>query len=180
MSFSKYLTESELTKRFHEKIRSGKAVGSDGISAKSFEANLDVEIDVIQRKVENLTYRFSPFKEKLILKNKNSPPRAVYIPTVRDRLLLNVLNAYLNEQFKDDLASFNKPVQHTVSEVKKIIASQRFDGFLKLDVKNFFPSLDHEILIEKLRTRIDDKQALSLLKKVLNRSESGIEQGLSI
>jgi hypothetical protein len=67
-----------------------------------------------------------------------------------------------------------------VAEIIKTLKSEQFDAFIKLDVKNFFPNLDHEILLKKLQANIEDKTALSLLKKVLNRSKCGIAQGLSI
>jgi RNA-directed DNA polymerase len=173
------LTES-LTERFHNKIQKSRALGTDGISPKQFEKSLDSEIALIQRKVSNMSYRISRFSEILILKNKFSPPRAVYIPSVRDRLVLNVVNSYLSDQFQEDLKPYQLTVKANVSEIIKTLKSEQFDAFIKLDVKNFFPSLDHEILLKKLQTRIKDKTALSLLKKVLNRSEQGIAQGLSI
>jgi len=179
VSFEKHFTTESLQKRFHHKIKKGHALGSDGISPELFAEILDSEIELIQRKVKNMSYRFSRFNEKLILKNKHSLPRAVYIPTVRDRLVLNAMNAYLGEQFADELSS-QQYVKVNITEIIKTIESGQFDAFIKLDVKNFFPDLDHEILIEKLQRRISDKTALSLLKKVLHRSGNGIAQGISI
>lgn len=180
MSFENYLLTESLTKRFHDKIIKSRVLGADGISTKKFEETLDTEIALIQRKVSNLSYRFSRFNEKLILKNKFSPPRAVYIPTVRDRLVLNALNSYLGEKFQEDLKPYQLTVKDNVAEIVKTLESEQFDAFIKLDVENFFPSLDHEILMKKLQARIEDKTALSLIKKILNRSEQGIAQGLSI
>ena len=90
--FEKFLLKKILKKRFNKKIKLSKALGTDGISSEQFSGVLDSEIDLIQRKVKDMTYRFSRFNEKLILKDKFSPPRAVYIPTVRDRLVLHALN----------------------------------------------------------------------------------------
>lgn len=180
VSFEKYLITESLKERFQSKIRKSQAVGTDGVSVEHFAGDLDNEIELIQRKVANMNYRFSRFSEKLILKNKYSPPRAVYIPTVRDRLVLNAMNAYLGKKFEEDLKPFQLSVKANVTDIIQTLESGQFDAFIKLDVENFFPSLDHQILIEKLQKRIDDKTALSLLKKVLHRSEQGIAQGLSI
>lgn len=186
MLFEKYFLTESLSKRFHDKIKKSTALGTDGVLPEHFSNILDEEIELIQRKVKNMTYRFSRFNEKLILKNKKSPPRAVYIPTVRDRLVFNVLNSYLSEAFSEDLKPYQLTVSKNISEIIQILDSENFNAFIKLDVKNFFPSLDHDILLSKLKNRIQDKAALSLLKKALNRSkldmdsESGIAQGLSI
>jgi retron-type reverse transcriptase/ribosomal protein S20 len=180
MTFNDLITSKALKKRFNDKIISSKTTGSDGISSKLFEESLDYEIATIQRKVTNYSYRFSPFKEKLILKDKDSNPRAVYIPTIRDRLVLDALRIYLNELFRKDLRPYQKTVQENISDIKTALKSEQYDAFLKLDVKNFFPSLNHEILLAKLARRVEDKTVLSLLRKILNRSESGVAQGLSI
>jgi len=173
------LTES-LKERFHDKIEKSKAVGTDGISSEQFASILDSEVELIQRKVTNMTYRFSRFNEKLILKNKSSLPRAVYIPTVRDRLVLNTLNTYLSEKFSEDLAPYQLTVKEIIKDIIQTLESDKYDAFIKLDIKNFFPSLDHKILLDKLQKRLNDKTAFSLLKKALNRSQKGIAQGLSI
>lgn len=178
--FEKFLLKKALKERFHQRIKKSTALGTDGISSKQFSVILDSEIDLIQRKVKDMTYRFSRFNEKLILKDKSSPPRAVYIPTVRDRLVLHALNGYLVEAFSEDLKAYQKSVTENTIEIIGILEKEKFDTFIKLDVKNFFPSLDHEILLNKIKNKIQDKTALSLLKKALNRSNQGIAQGLSI
>lgn len=180
MTLNDLLNEESLRNRFEKKITKCQAVGLDGTSVDSFSERLDDEIDLIQRKIANLTYRFTPFKEKLILKGKHSNPRVVHIPTVRDRLVLSVLNNYLNDVFKGELSPHQDSVQNNVSAIKTAIDSEVYDAFLKLDVKQFFPSLNHEILLAKLKEKISDPQVISLLKKVLNRSKEGIAQGLSI
>ncbi|CCK76678.1 RNA-directed DNA polymerase [Oleispira antarctica RB-8] len=180
MSFEKYFLTESLKERFRDRILKSRAAGTDGTSPKQFEDSLDSEIELIQRKITNMSYRFSRFNEKLILKNKFSPPRAVYIPTVRDRLVLSAVNSYLSEVFQEDLKPYQLTVKANVAEIINTIKDGQFDAFIKLDVKNFFPSLDHEILLKKLQARVEDKTAFSVLKKVLNRSECGIAQGLSI
>lgn len=181
-----YFQPKALKKRFSEKIEKSKVSGSDGVSAKQFKSLLNDETDIIQRKVENMTYRFSRFNEKLIIKDSKSPPRAVYIPTVRDRLVLSTLNSYLNDVFYEDFKKYSLTVDKNISEIISIIESNKYNAFIKIDVKNFFPSLDHEVLLSKIKENIQDKAIISLLKKVLNRSKldmdscSGIAQGLSI
>jgi RNA-directed DNA polymerase len=180
VSFEKYFLTESLKERFHNKIQKSRAVGTDGISPEQFEDSLDSEIEIIQRKITNMSYRFSRFNEKLILKDKFTPPRAVYIATVRDRLVLSAVNRYLSDLFQENLKPYQLTVKANVAEIINTLKSEQFDAFIKLDVKNFFPNLDHEILLKKLQANIEDKTALSLLKKVLNRSKCGIAQGLSI
>lgn len=48
---------------------------------------------------------------------------------------------------------------------------------LKLDVKKFFASIDHEILKEKLKRRIKDKDALKIVFDIIDSEEHGLGIG---
>ncbi|MFD3397845.1 reverse transcriptase domain-containing protein [Alteromonas macleodii] len=180
MKYTKYLKKKQLKKRFRKKLQTSRTAGLDGVSPEKFAKCIDEEVKIIRRKVKNFSYSMTPFKEKYILKGKNSPPRTVHIPTVRDRLVLDALNIYLNDGFKEQLEPHKKSVQQIISEILTVYNSEKFDSFLKFDVKNFFPSIDHDILISKLKEKITEKTALSVIRKTLHRSEHGIAQGLSV
>ena len=53
------------------------------------------------------------------------------------------------------------------------------DGYylLKLDISKFFDSIDHNILKNKLRTRIKDKDALNILDIIIDSTTTGIPIG---
>ncbi len=180
MGFQILMTKESLKKRFKKKISKGRTTGSDGTSPELFSENLKDEIKTIQRKVDNFSYRFSPFKEILILKGKNSAPRVISIPTVRDRLLIDALREHLTDTFREDLQPNESSIQAKVADLKQQIANSSYDCFLKFDVKNYYPSIDHEILLAKVQAQISDKSVLSLLGKLLRRADSGVAQGLSI
>ena len=180
MNFYDYFEAESLKKRFENKILLKKSIGSDGTSPAAFQRNIDEEIETIIRKVSNFSYRFSPLKEKLLIKNKKSLPRAVYIPTVRDRLVLSALNEYIADTFRNELIKSKSTSHETISALIYALKKNSFDSFIKLDIKNFFPSLDKEILVDKLSEKIKDKAAISLIRKIINRSDGGIAQGLSV
>ena len=48
---------------------------------------------------------------------------------------------------------------------------------LKCDISKFFQSINHEILMEKLKKRIKDKDALNILSKLINSDANGINIG---
>lgn len=48
---------------------------------------------------------------------------------------------------------------------------------LKLDIKKFFENINHEILKKLLRTRIKDKDALSILDIIIDSTEKGLPIG---
>ena len=49
---------------------------------------------------------------------------------------------------------------------------------LKIDIKGFFSNIDHEILIDKLKRKIKDKDAIDILTKIINSYDRGLPIGL--
>ena len=192
MRFSKYIKRKNIKTLFDTKYKSKATMGTDGITRNKFTSILDDEITIIKRKIKNQTYNVSPYKEKLIPKSRNSKPRMISIPTNRDRLTLGVLTQYLNDKFKEKLYQDN--VHKNIANIKSKLISKRYDSFIKLDIENFYPSLDHDILLYKLTKKIKDKEALYLIKKAIKqitiptgrkdktlpqKESKGIPQGLS-
>ncbi len=167
-------------------------MGTDGISTDKFSEIINDEIDIIKRKVNNCTYNISPYREKLILKNRDSKSRMISIPTNRDKLVLGALQKYISDKFRGTL--FDSSVHSQIVNIKKSIDAKKYDSFLKLDIQDFYPSINHEILLEKVSKKIKDKKALYLLEKALTQvtipngkrvnrdavETKGVAQGLSI
>ncbi len=167
MKFKKYLKRKKLTEIFKTKLSKKLSMGTDGITTNKFSEILDDEITIIKRKVKNETYSVSPYKEKLILKNRDSKPRMISIPTNRDRLTFRALTEFITDSFKDDL--HESSIHSMILDINKNIKSNKYDSFIKLDIKDFYPSLDHDILMVKIETKIDDSKAISLIKKAISK-----------
>ena len=193
MKFTKYLKRKALKKTFNINLQYKYTIGTDGISTNKFSEIIDEEISIIKRKVKDHTYNISPYKEQLILKSRNSNPRMISIPTNRDKLVLNALQKFIVAKFIDKIS--DDDVSMKIHKVKQMIKAKKYDSFIKLDIKNFYPSINHKILLEKVRKQVDDKEALYLLEKALTQvtiskgrrinkynsiETKGIAQGLSI
>jgi len=193
LKFIEYLERKILKDDFNIKLQYSNTLGTDGISTNKFSKILDEEIDLIEKKVKDRTYNISPYKEQLILKSRNSNPRMISIPTNRDKLVLNALQKFIAAKFKDIVSNDN--VSEKINTVKKIIQSKKYNSFIKIDIKNFYPNIDHQILLEKIKKYIDDEEALYILEKALtqitiaqgrrvdknnNIEKKGVAQGLSI
>lgn len=179
---------------FYEDIYPKGGQGVDRISVREYEKLLNNELEIINRKVLQGTYKFSPYLEQLQSKGKSSLPRVISIPTTRDKLVLKILTEFLHVKFKDNLA---KDLPNTViKKIKKeIFPCSENIAFLKLDIQNFYPSVQHEILLNKICKKIDYKPFLNILRKAIRNptlpagykhaqrkdyNTSGVPQGLSI
>ncbi|WP_417247393.1 MULTISPECIES: reverse transcriptase domain-containing protein [Celeribacter] len=150
---------------------------------------VDQHISLIGSKAATGSYRFSPYREKLILKGADSPPRKISIPTIRDRVTLRCLNNFLCQIFSDCKPPHAHPiVSSTIQSFKRAEAS---DSFIKLDVKGFYDHINHDVLFRQLRKRIRHKPAMDLIisavktptgARVRDKLENniGVPQGLSI
>lgn len=168
------------------------AVGIDGTSKEKFDEILDSELSLIQRKIENNIYDFSFYKQKLIVKSMNKT-REISIPTLRDKLVIKYLDFYIRDKFEE----VTKNILNAQQIIKKVKDSKnKYDSFIKVDIQNFFSSINHEILVNKLKSNIDDERILNLITKVITQStvdvntpfkqrikynnKEGLPQGLSI
>ncbi len=188
--FKEAFSPEGLMNIYLESIQQGSAVGIDRINRKSFERNIDHSLATINRKASNGSYKFNYFKEKLILKGRDSIPRLISIPTIRDRIVLKALNLVLQDAF--GVAHANVLVHQIINDLKKELASGKYTHFIKLDVQNYYPSINHAILQKKLRARIRTPEINSLISKALMKqtvvhpndrhphNQRGIPQGLSI
>jgi len=194
MSAAKHFAEAyaieNLLAVYEKYIALTSAIGIDRLSRNLFELNVIPEVELISKKVTYGTYRFSQYKEKLISKGAGKYPRVISIPTYRDRITLRALCNVLKSTFKEDLDI--KLPQHTVSELRVGLVSGEFTHFIKLDVTNFYPSIDHELLERALKRKIRKKEIHHLIRAAIesptvaypDRSKSkerhGVPQGLSI
>lgn len=166
------------------------ATGIDNMSHQLLWPILDEQLAIINRKVIASTYNFSKYKLKLISKGRGKPPREISIPTIRDKIALKALCNFLQQKYQDSI-DFKLP-QTMIRELKFDVSSNKFNSFIKFDVANFYPSIDHVKLISRLRGNIRDERILKLIESAISSptvskaskkdiaSSRGVPQGLSI
>lgn len=187
LTFEQVFSESHLRSIFDDRLKDAKFTGLDGISVSSFEQNIDEEVALISRKILLGTFKFTRYREKLILKTARKPPRQISIPTIRDAIALRALCDHLTFQFHECRMRPPHDCTKRVAQAAKEAAT--LDSFLRMDVVNFYPSIDHDILINQLQCKGADARAILLIEKAIknptgfddgDKSEVGVPQGLSI
>ncbi|MFA6436715.1 MAG: reverse transcriptase/maturase family protein [Candidatus Paceibacterota bacterium] len=140
-----------------------------------FQVNLADNIVDLYRSLAFQTYEHGPYFKFSISDPK---PRIIHKATVRDRLLHHLmyqeLYEYFDKQFIYDSYSCRKKkgthkalnrIRYFARKVSK--NNSRNCYVLKCDIKKFFASIDHKILIEILERHIEDSNVMWLIKKVL-------------
>ena len=142
-----FFTKENIKIVFKENIINSGSRGIDGTSTFTFNQNLDENVSILLRKIEN-GYKFTNYKSKLISKGRNKIPREISIPTVRDKILLRIICDYLTNTYKDQI-KFELP-QKIIRNIKTSISEQKYDFVIKVDIKDFYPSINHELLLRKI------------------------------
>lgn len=189
---SNYFNDEYLTKYFEEHLKTKKGGGRDHISTFEFNKRLSKELPLIKEKCLNGTYSFSYYMEKLVLKGSGKIPRVLSIPTVRDRLVLGVLNKYLQSVYKDKIKQ-DVPNIYIKQIADYLASTNKKITFYKTDYHDFYGSIRIKLLKHKL---LKDNLPPAVIKLVLNAiktptignqvpkdikpNERGIPQGLAI
>ncbi|RFP19568.1 hypothetical protein [Duganella sp. BJB475] len=156
--FASEYTAAHLRQLYESHVSLTGAIGVDRLSRAIFEQRLGDEITLISSKAVAGKYKFSQYKEKLISKGADKYPRVISIPTFRDRLTLRALCNVLKHTFADQLDV--KLPQHTVSQLRAGLSEARYPYFIKLDVINFYPSIEHTVLMRVLQRKIRKPERL--------------------
>jgi RNA-directed DNA polymerase len=104
-------------------------------------------------------------------------PRIIAAAPFRDRVVhhavMNVIEPPLDGTFIHDSYAC-RPGKGTHAAVDRYQGwACRYSYALKMDVRQYFPSVDHDLLKEKLRRRIKDRRVLQLLDQIIGSGPSG-------
>ena len=146
------------------------APGVDGETIARFEAQLDRNLDELERLLRQKRYKPSPVLRHYIEKPDGSL-RPLGIPTVRDRVvqqaLLNVLDRHgvFESKFLDVSYGF-RPGRSTRMAMRHVKAhlEEGYTWVVDVDLKSYFDTIPHERLMEFVAEEISDGSVLGLIR----------------
>ena len=160
--------------------------GAPGIDGVTFE---DIERDGAEGFLEQLqdelvsgTYQPMRNRKKEIPKG-NGKTRTLGIPSVRDRVVQGAVKLILEPIFEADFqdGSFGYRPKRTAHEAVVRVAQAIVEyktRVIDLDLKAYFDTVRHDLLLQKVAERVQDEQVLRLLKMILKASgKRGVPQG---
>lgn len=160
--------------------------GSSGIDNISFE---DIEEIGMENYLKELreelikgTYKPQRNRKQLIPKS-NGKFRELGIPTIKDRIVQGALKLVLEVIFEADFCegSYGYRPKRTAHDAvnklcKAIISGKR--KIIDLDLSSYFDTVKHDILLNKIATRVQDDEVMHLIKMILKASgKEGVPQG---
>jgi RNA-directed DNA polymerase len=164
------------------KLNNG-APGIDGLTFDEIErSGAETFLQSIHQSLKNGTYQPVRNRNKEIPKG-GGKMRTLGIPTIRDRVVQAALKLILEPVFEADFqeGSFGYRPKRTAHQALKRVEKaivQKMTLVIDLDLKAYFDTVKHHILLEKVAKRINDDDIMHLLKQILKAGgKEGVPQG---
>lgn len=158
------------------KARKGK-LRSYGV--RRHDKNRDKNIVRLHEQLVSGDFKTSEY-EVFTLKCDNGKEREIYrLPYYPDRIvhhaIMNILEPILVSIFVQDSYSciVGKGIHAAVKKLKRVLKNnpEQTKYCLKIDIKKFYPSIDHDILKSIIRRKIKDKRLLLLLYAIIDSAQ---------
>ena len=176
-----YVNKANLAEE-HKRQEKGKATGIDKVSKEEYGQELDKNLDDLLRRMKQFSYRPQAVRRTYIPKSGSDKLRPLGIPAYEDKLVQGVMRRVLDEIYREKFYDFSygfregKGCHQAISEVNRIIGTQKISFVVDADIKGFFDNVDHEWLMKFLEHDIEDKNFLRYVKRFL---KSGIMEDLA-
>jgi RNA-directed DNA polymerase len=149
----------------------GGSAGVDGLSITETAEYLKTHWPVIREAILNGAYRPEPVRRVQIPK-PGGGERDLGIPTVTDRLiqqaLLQVLQERIDPTFSEHSYGFRPGRRaHDAVRMARRHVQDGYRVVVDVDLEKFFDRVNHDILMERLSRRIEDKAVLRLIRHYL-------------
>lgn len=171
-------------------IYANKGSGTKGIDDSTADGFGEDLINQIIEELKDETYQPKPVRRTHIPK-KDGKKRPLGIPTFKDRLIQEatrmILEAIYEPNFSDLSHGFrpNRSCHTALEQIRYPFTGAKW--FIEGDIKSYFDSINHQVLIDILRKRIKDEKMIRLIWKFLragfmedwqyNKTFSGTPQG---
>jgi len=176
-------------------LKEDAAPGVDGLTWRTYEADLDRNLTDLHERVHRGAYRALPSRRTFIPK-PDGRQRPLAIAALEDKIVQRATVAVLNAIYEEDFLGFSygfRPGRGTHDALDALVVgieSTKVNWILDADIRSFFDEISQEWLVRFLEHRIGDRRIIRLIQKwlkagiledgVVTVSERGTGQGAVI
>jgi len=168
----KVYKRENLLSAYREVAANKGAPGVDHITVEDFGASLIRDVSKLEKQLREGTYLPQAIKRVHIPKLGSKETRPLGIPTVRDRVVQNalrhVLEPILERQFAEHSYGF-RPKRGCKDALRRVdgLVKAGYKYTVDVDLKSYFDTIPHDLLIKELRKYVADNQVIGLVEKFL-------------
>jgi len=150
----------------------GGSAGSDHQSIGEFEKDLEANLTRLEEELRNGTYRPRSIRRVFIDKPGTRDKRPLGIPAVRDRVVQAALRMTIEPIFEREFmpGSYgfrpNRGCKDALRKVEQLLKSGCIH-IVDADIRSYFDSIPHDLLMQEVRRYIADGRVLKLLEAFL-------------
>ena len=166
-----HITPALLRLAFSE-LKRNAAPGVDGMTWRTYEADLDQNLAALHDKVHRGSYRAQPSRRQYIPK-ADGRLRPLAVTALEDKIVQRAAVAVLSAIYEEDFLGFSygfrpRRSQHDALDALDVgINSTKVNYILDADIAGFFDAVDQTWLVRFLNHRISDPRMIRLIQKWL-------------
>ena len=161
------LRRENLKAAYERVVRNGGAGGVDSRTVDDLKEQLQTDWPRIREQLLSGTYKPSPVR-KVEIPKPGGGVRTLGIPTVMDRMIQQALSQALtpifDPTFSEDSYGFRpgRSTHQAVERAKEHVEAG-YRWVVDLDLKAFFDTVNHDVLMARVKRRVKDKPVLRLI-----------------
>jgi len=159
------------------------APGIDGVTFQAIEAGgLERFLEQLREELVQRSYRPRRLR-KVKIPKEGGKTRQLSIPCIRDRVVQGALKLILEPIFEADFqpGSYGyRPKKSAHAALQRVSGAilRRLTYVIDFDLRAYFDTVRHHLVLEKVARRVSDAEVLKLLKLLLKASgKQGVPQG---
>jgi RNA-directed DNA polymerase len=174
-------------------VRKSESAGVDGVTAKEYAENLDKNLYNLWERLRRGQFVATPVK-RIWLEKENGEKRPIGIPALEDKIVQKAVETILYVIYDFDFYDFSygfrkgRSQHEALHELREQCIKLNINWIVDADVSGFFDNINHKILQDIIKLRVNDGGILRLIGKWLNAGvtesdgitsypESGTPQG---
>ena len=176
------LSSENLRTAYHRVVANKGAAGADGMEVESLKPYLNENWKQIEEQLK--TGKYKPHAVRRVeIPKPGGGVRKLGIPTVRDRFIQQAIAQELSKDYEPTFSAFSygfrpgRSAHDAVSQAAQYINEGQ--GYVvEIDLEKFFDTVNHDYLMQRISSRISDKEVLKLIRRYL---QSGVmENGVAV
>ena len=159
----------------YEQVRRNKgAAGVDHVTVERYGERLEDNLERLSQSLRDGSYRPKAVRRVWIPKPGTKQKRPLGIPAVEDRIVQTAMRNVAEPIFERDFAEHSygfRPGRGCKDALRRVdgLLKKGYTWVVDADLKSYFDTIPHDQLMERVRSKIVDRQMLTLTKAFLTQ-----------